>query len=160
MAEESMRTYDLLEPTNNPDESIEKLTTIFAPLHTANWVAEKSRFYGDPPYSMNIGTFIALWMNKTMRIFIGYRDMRPAGYVTGILFRPFTHDRRIFQVDDWFAGEDTILLNGMFDYMQNAMRFVGVDEIHININPYDPMPQMGSQWKEARQTRTVHFTKR
>lgn len=157
---ELIRTYDMLEPSDDPDRSIAKLTDVFAPLYTASWVAEKAKFYGDPPYNMNVATFIAMWMNKALRIFIGYREMKPAGYVLGILFRPFTHDRRVFQIDDWYAPDDPELLTGMFDNMQTAMRFIGIDEIHVNVAPYANMPALGPQWKEARQVRTVHFVKR
>lgn len=160
MAELSMRTYDILEPGDNPDESLDKLTSIFAPLYTASWVAEKSKLYGDPPYSMNIAAFAALWMSKALRIFIGYRDMRPAGYIAGILFRPFTHERRIFQVDSWYVPDDPELLAGLFDYMQTAMRFIGIDELHINMGPYDKLPPLETYWQEVRQMRTVQFIKR
>ena len=160
MADAVMRTYDLLEPGDKPDEAISKLSEVFAPLYTASWVAEKSKLYDDPPYNMNIASFAAMWMSKAMRIFIGYRDMRPAGYITGILFRPFTHERRIFQVEDWYAPDDPELLAGLFDYMQTAMRFIGIDELHINLGPHDKMPPIGPQWKEARQMRTVHMVKR
>lgn len=160
MAEISMRTYDILEPGDNPEESLDKLTSIFAPLYTASWVAEKAKLYGDPPYSMNIAAFATLWMSKALRIFIGYRDMRPAGYIVGILFRPFTHERRVFQVDSWYAPDDPELLAGLFDYMQNAMRFIGIDELHISMGPYDKLPPLGSYWQEARQMRTVQFVKR
>lgn len=160
MADEAVRTYDLLEPGDNPDESLDKLTSVFAPLYTASWVAEKSKFYGDPPYNMNIAVFASLWMSKTMKIFMGYRDMRPAGYIVGILFRPFTHDRSIFQVDDWFAPDDPELRDGMFEYMQGALRFMGVDELHISLGPHDPLPSLGPKWKEARQSRIVQFVKR
>lgn len=157
---EAMRTYDILEPVDNADESLNKLTQIFAPLYTASWVAEKSKLYGDPPYNMNVGVFAGMWMSKAMRIFIGYRDMKPAGYILGILFRPFTHQRNIFQVDDWFAPDDPELLHGMFNYMQDALRFMGVDELHISLGPHDQMPPIGARWGEARQTRTVQFIKR
>lgn len=157
---EAMRTYDLLEPTDNAEESINKLTSVFAPLYTDSWVAEKSKLYGDPPFNMNVGTFAAMWMSKAMRIFIGYRDMRPAGYIVGILFRPFTHERSIFQVEDWFAPDDDILLAGLFDYMQTALRFMSVDELRISLGPHDKLPPLGPQWKEAMQTRTLHFVKR
>lgn len=156
---QTMRTYDLLEPTNDTDESLKKLTDVFAPLYTASWVAEKSKLYGNPPYSMNVGAFAALWMGKSMKIFMGYRDMRPAGYIVGILFRPFTHQRSIFQIDDWFAPDDDELLKGMFDYMQDAVRIIGVDEIHISMGPHDKQPPLKPIWIEERKIRTVHFTK-
>lgn len=157
---QTMRTYDLLEPSDNADDSLKKLTDIFAPLYTASWVAEKAALYGNPPYSMNVGAFAALWMGKSMKIFIGYRDMRPAGYIIGILFRPFTHQRNVFQIDDWFAPDDPELLQGLFNYMQDAARFMGVDEIHISKGPGNALPPMRSIWKVDRSITTVHYVKR
>lgn len=154
-----MRTYDLLEPSDNTDDSLKRLTDIFAPLYTASWVAEKSKLYGDPPYNMNVATFASLWLSKAMRIIIGYRDMRPAGYIVGILFRPFTHQRTILQVEDWFAPDDSELVQGMFDYMQQAVKFMAVDELWISLGPHDKMPPLAASWKESMQTRTVHFVK-
>lgn len=154
-----MRTYDVLEPSDNVDESLKRLTDIFAPLYTASWVAEKAKLYGDPPFNMNVAAFASMWLNKSMRIFIGYQDMRPAGYIVGILFQPFTHRRSILQVEDWFAPDNPELLQGMFDYMQQALKFMAVDEMWISVGPHDKLPPVSSAWKETMQTRTVHFTK-
>lgn len=155
-----MRTYDILEPTDNADESLKKLTEIFAPLHTAMWVAEQSKLYNDPPYSLNVGVLAAMWMSKTMKIFIGYRDMQPAGFITGLQFRPLTHQRTIYQVDDWFVPDDDVLRDGLFDYMQQALRFMGVDELILAVPPNRVLPPLGPTWKETYTTKLVHYGKR
>lgn len=151
-------TYDLFEPSTNSDESLEKLTRDFAPLHMQAWKQAKQDAYGKG-YDLNVGAFANMWLNRTLKIFMAYKDGKAIGYLTGIAFRPLQYQAALFQVEDWFTNNDPVVEDGLFQYMLNAIRFLGCDEILITTGADSEFPSLGKGWREKNRTVTRRFVK-
>lgn len=140
--------YDILEPTDDRDASLSRLVAELAPLYSESWYKDKAERMGNPPYDMNVGVFVNMWFSKIMKIFIAYDDAdKPVGYLLGLAFRPLTHNRQIFQIEDWYMkkGNET----GIFDYVYNALKFMGVDQIQVSHAPQQPYPRPPQNWVEG-----------
>lgn len=153
-----MYTYDLFEPTNDTDTSLNRLTSEFAPLHVKSWNETKAKRYSKP-YDLNVGAFTAMWMNRTLRVFMAYEDGRPVGYLTGFVFRPMQYQASVFQVEDWYTGNNSEMEKGLFDYVLNAVRFMGCEEILITNDVDQPQQELGHGWKRVMRTMTSRFVK-
>lgn len=141
-----MFTYDMLEPVADLNASLTRLTEVFAPLHAESWSKEKSLAHPGKAYDMNVGVFANMWFSRALRIFIAYKDGKADGYLVGMLFRPLTHQSQVFQVEDWYTrSPDTVA--GLFDYAQQALRFIGIDELWLLHGEHDYTPTLGDQWK-------------
>lgn len=141
--------YDILEPLSDLNASLDLLTGVFAPIYTENWAQNKAQAYGNPPFDMNVNVFAHMWFSKVMRIFVVYGDNgKVAGYILGMVFRPLTHQASIFQVEDWYArNKDYEVVRGLFEYMQEALRFIGIDELWISHDQHEALPPLDSMWR-------------
>ena len=93
-------TYDLFEPSDNNDESLDRLTKEFAPLHMKSWETVKKRYY-DKAYNMNVSAFATLWLSRSLKVFMAYEETTPVGYLIGFQFRPMRFQYfHIFRDDD------------------------------------------------------------
>lgn len=149
---------DLFEPSSNNDESLNRLTQEFAPLHAKAWHEVKQKSY-NRPYDMSVATFATMWLNKTMKIFMAYEDAKPVGYLYGIAFRPLNYQATAFQVEDWFADGNAAVEDELFDYLHGALRMIGCDELLLSTGMTDPLPNVGPGWRRAGEFRQVRFTK-
>lgn len=140
--------YDLLEPLSDLNASLDLLTNVFAPIYTDSWIQDKAQFYGNAQFDINIGAFTQMWFSKIMRIFMAYDDSgKTVGYMLGITLRPLTHRRSIFQIEDWYAKDrNQEVIDGLFDYMQTALKFIGADELWISHNERIMPPAIGNGW--------------
>lgn len=150
--------YDILEPGTDPNISLEKLTQVFAPLYTECWIKEKSAALRGLPFDMNVGGFVNLWMSKALRVFIAYDGDTPCGYLTGMLFRPLTHNVIVFQVEDWYM-KDGWSCRDLFDYVYSVVKFMGVDEIQVRHSPEEYYTPPSDVWKSVGETYTTAFVK-
>lgn len=154
-----MYTCELLEPERDLNESLENLTKIFAPLYTESWVKEKAKFHGNPPFDMNVGVFANMWFTKAMKIIIAYKDTKPVGYLIGMVFRPLPYQANVFQVEDWYAAEDNYTVTRqLFDYLLNALKFIGTDEVWVSGSVNDRIPELPG-WRKTGETRTERYSK-
>lgn len=151
-------TYDLFEPSTNQDAALEQLTKTFAPLHMKAWQQAKQAIYGKG-YDLNVGAFTSMWLNRTLKIFMAYKDGKAIGYLTGMAYRPLNYQAALFQVEDWFTDNNPEVEAGLFDYMKNAIRFLGCDEILMSNGKNQPMPSLGPEWKLKNQTVTNRYVK-
>lgn len=153
--------YDMLEPLSNLNASLDILTSTFAPLYTECWVRDKAPLRGNPPFDMNVNVFAQMWFSKAMRIFMAYDDAgQPVGYLMGMAFRPLTHQASIFQVEDWYAKEHSQdVIKGLFDYMQTATKFMGVDEIWISHSQREYVPSLDNTWHQQGATIIDRYVK-
>lgn len=150
-----MFTYDLLEPSTDLNEALDTLTTAFAPLYTDSWVKEKAPLKGNPPFDMNVNTFVNMWFSKAMKIVMAYEDGTPVGYLMGMVFRPLPYRATVFQVEDWYASKDrTQVIGELFHYTQNALRFIGVDELWVSHGPNEWVPPLAGGWAKTGSTIT------
>ena len=124
---------DILEPDKDINIALDDLTREFAPLYTASWVNEKQRIYGKP-FDMNVQTFAQLWFTKALKIFMAWDEHdKPVGYLIGIPFRPLA-------------------------YMENAVRFMGCDEVWISLGEHEHAPNLSIRWREASRTTQIRYT--
>lgn len=153
--------YDTLDPLPDLNVSLEILTNTFAPLYTECWVQDKAPSRGNPPFDMNVNVFAQMWFSKAMRIFMAYDDAgQPAGYLIGMAFRPLTHQASIFQVEDWYAkNHDHTVVNGLFEFMQTAVKFMGVDELWISHSQHEMIPSLQNVWKQRGATIIDRYVK-
>lgn len=152
-------TYDLFEPSNNNDESLERLTREFAPLHMKSWEEVKKRHY-NKSYDLNVSAFAALWLNKSLKIFMAYEETRPVGYLIGFHFRPMQYQANVFQVEDWYASGDKEVEEGLFEYMYEGLRFLGVDEVLMTVGSSETPPDLGPAWKMANTFKQVRYVRK
>lgn len=144
-----MMNYDMLEPLADLNASLDLLTGVFAPIYTEHWVKDEAPLRGNPPFDMNVNAFAQMWFAKTLRIFIAYGDdKKVAGYLIGLVFRPLPYQASIFQVEDWYARENRQeVIDGLFEYMNTALRFMGVDELWISHNERRTTPRIDNMWR-------------
>lgn len=152
-------TYDLFEPSKSNDESLERLTKEFAPLHMQSWETVKKRHY-NKPYDLNVAAFAALWLNRSLKIFMAYEETKPVGYLMGFVFRPMQYQASVFQVEDWYTGNNQEVEDGLFDYMYEGLRFMGIDEVLLNIGDTEKAPDLGPGWKLSNTFKQVRFVRK
>lgn len=154
-------TYDILEPMPDLNASLDLLTGVFAPIYTENWVQNKAAEYGSPAFDMNVNVFANMWFSKAMRIFMAYGDNgKAAGYLIGVSFRPLTHQASIFQVEDWYARDySEEVVKGLFEYMQTALRFIGVDELWVSHRQHTQVPPLDNIWRRQGATIIDRYVK-
>lgn len=153
--------YDTLDPLRDLNASLDILTTTFAPLYTECWVKDKAPSRGNPPFDMNVNVFAHMWFSRAMRIFMAYDDAGQAtGYLMGMVFRPLTHQATIFQIEDWYAKErDQTVVDGLFDFMQTVIKFMGVDELWISHSSHEIIPPLRDGWRQRGATIIDRYVK-
>lgn len=151
-------TYDLFEPSANSDESLERLTREFAPLHMRSWEQSKKPHY-DRAYDLNVGAFANMWLSKSLKIFMAYEAAKPVGFLMGYLFRPMQYNATTFQVEDWFTGNNQEVEDGLFDYLHTAMRFMGCDELLIMTDLNEPYRDIGPEWHPRNSFKMVRYVR-
>lgn len=152
-------TYDLFEPINDRDKALERLLKDFAPLHMEAWEKRKRAKY-KRDYDLNVTTFVAMWLNKNLKIFMAYDGDKSVGYLTGLTYRPMEYMATAFQVDDWYTNDSPVIEAGLFDYLHDALRLMGCDELLIPQDGQDELPQIGDAWEKASETRLVRFVRK
>lgn len=136
-----MYSYDLFEPSADLNASLDMLTAKFAPIYTESWVKEKAPKKGNPPFDMNVNSFANMWFSKAMKLVVAYNDMHEiCGYLLGIVFTPMTYKATVFHVEDWYDKGIPEVRDGLFTYIQNAMRFLGVDEVWVSHSMNEIVP--------------------
>lgn len=153
-------TYDMLEPLPDLNASLDLLTSVFAPLYTECWIKDKAPSRGNPPFDMNVNVFAQMWFSKAMRIFMAYDSGAPTGYLLCMTFRPLTHQASILQVEDWYEkNNNTRVIVGLFDYMQTAAKFMGVDELWISHSNHEDTPKLNELWHKRGSTIIDRYVK-
>lgn len=142
-----MVTFDILEPTQDFDTATERLTSVAGKLYAESWAAQHQHIY-KKPFALDAQTFLAMWMNRNLKIFVAYDEKHePVGYLLGIVFRPMTYDASVFTVEDWYVrGNDKATLDGLFAYVQQALKFIGCEEFRITQSEADYVPPL-TGWK-------------
>ena len=142
-----MVTFDILEPTSNLDESLDKLGRIVGPLYQESWDKTKSTTYGGAPFNLNINAFANMWFAKALKIFVAYdADRNPVGFLLGMTFRPLPYESSVFRVEDWYTKGDADIEKQLFEYVSQAVRFIGCDEFWV-ADGVDRVPAMPAAWK-------------
>lgn len=141
-------TYDILEPAKDLQTSLDKLTKTLIPLYNEHWVREKSAKYGNPQFDMNAPAFVSMWMGKSMKIFIAYDQHGAAqGYMTGMVFRPLTHNEPTFEIDDWYVRGGGKPLEDMFKYVYSVVKYMGIDTLQVAHFADMDFPQPSPEWE-------------
>lgn len=150
-------TYDMLEPTQDLNESMDMLGRDLADLYAKSWNADKKHVY-DKQFSLNIQAFAQMWFSKTLRVFMAYDGRKPVGFLIGIVFRPMPYEASVFQIEDWYTDGDREMERGLFDYAMNAVRFIGCDEIWV-AHKADHEVDLPSKWHEQNTFRLHRYVK-
>lgn len=149
---------DILEPKQNPEESIRLLAEVITPLYHTYWEKTQQEKYDGRPFDLQAQIFTSLWFTGASKIFIAYNrpDDKPIGFLLGMLFRPMLYNGHVFQIEDWYA-DDPDVVKGLFDFSLRALRFLGCDELRVE-RPF-PQEVVGGEWKETGVFERVRFTK-
>ena len=149
---------DILEPKQDPDESIKLLQT-FAPLYQKYWNETQRSLYSDKPFDLHIQLFSDLWFTGGSKIFIAYdratKEMR--GFIVGIAFRPMTYNGHVFQIEDMYDAGDLSIRSALIEYMFDALRFLGCDEVRIDGTL--TVPDRFRDWHVAASITTTRYAK-
>ena len=70
-----------------------------------------------------------------------------ASFLIGMVFRPLPYEASVFQIEDWYTRGDEALKKQLFDFVVNAIRFIGCDEIWV-ADHEGKAPDLGMRWKE------------
>lgn len=151
---------DLLEPVKDLDISLDSLQSTLGVLYPESWEANSRKLY-KRPFNLNINAFSNMWFNGAVKIFVAYDDKHEAvGFLIGMAFRPLPYDAFIFQVEDWYARGDAAIEKALWDFMTNAIRFMGCDEIRVGLTDDMTVPLPAtSPWKADGQFTIRRFTK-
>jgi len=152
--------FDILEPTENFDESLDALTKNLGTLYMESWENDKRNIY-NRPFNLNIATFAHLWFSKSLKLFIAYEEGtdKAVGFIIGMVFRPLPYEASVFQFEDWYMGGDKQMEKDMFKYATDAIRFIGCDELWV-ADRADRMPPIAGGWKEENNFQFRRYTKR
>lgn len=153
--------YDTLDPLPDLNASLDMLTATFAPLYTEHWVKDEAPLIGNPVFNMNVNVFAQMWFSKALRIFMAYDDAGKAtGYLIGMAFRPLAYQASVFQVEDWYAkNDDAVVVDGLFEFMQTALKFMGVDELWISYSRHQRIPTLPAPWHKRGTTTIDRYVK-
>ncbi len=140
-------TYDILEPTKDFDSAVERLNSVAGKLYAESWARQHEPIY-HKPFALDAQSFVSMWMNRGLKVLVAYDEKQePVGYLLGIVFRPMTYDSSIFMVEDWYVRDNrTDVLDGLFGYMEQAIKFIGCEEVRITTSKTDRVPRL-SGWK-------------
>lgn len=150
-------TYDVLEPSNDYEASVKKLSEVIGPLCVKSWEENKKANYGKP-FNLNVVVFTQLWYSKTLKLFVARKDDEIIGFLCGMVFRPLPYDASVFQIEDWYAGGDHVVEEGLFNFLAQALKFIGCDEIWVSTSVGKSLPVMPG-WSEKNQFTQHRFLK-
>ncbi len=125
---------DIVEPGNDLNVALQKLSSEFAAMYGECWEKEKKAHY-KKAYSPNIGAIARMWFEKTMKLFFAYDSQtnKPVGYMIGLVFRPLPYESTVFRIEDCYGSPEA--KQALYAYMKQAVRFLGVDEMWVTDAP-------------------------
>ena len=139
---------DILEPKQDPEESVKLASTVLAPLYQKCWQEEQEPHYGKP-FDLHAQLFLDLWFTGGSKIFLARErggENKPIGFLIGMLFRPIQYNAHVFQIQDWYGGGRADVEQQLFDHVVNALRFIGCDEVWVG-KSMKAAPSLGSGWQ-------------
>lgn len=140
--------YEMLEPAQDIDKSLARLTEFFIPLYAKSWAEEKAPRKENQAFDVNAPTLANIWLSKAMKIFIAYDGEHPCGYLMGMVFRPLPYQALVFQVEDWYVeNHNRQTEDGLFKYALEAIKFIGVDELWVAHTQDEIYPLVGGDWE-------------
>lgn len=140
-----MVTYDILEPSSDYNASLDGLYKYLGSIYAESWHEDKEGTY-NKPFSLNIAAFARMWFDHALKIFIAMEDGEVVGFLVGMVFRPLPYEATVFQVEDWYSTREDVVA-GLFDYAENAIRFIGCDELWVADRADREPPVAGKIWK-------------
>lgn len=144
-------TFDILEPSQDIDKALKDLQETMAELYAEGWTKVNAPLYGKS-FDLNITTFAQMWFSKGLKIFLAFEEgsRKPIGYVLAITYRPMAYNSQILQIEDWYLrGDDPAGVDAMFQYVSDASKFFGADELWIGRAQLERVPTIPVRWKEA-----------
>ena len=82
------------------------------------------------------------------------------GYLIGFQFRPMQYQANVFQVEDWYTGGNSEVEEGLFEYMYEGLRFLGVDEVLMTVGFSGTPPDLGPAWQVANIFKQIRYTRK
>lgn len=152
-----MITYDILEPSSDYNASLDGLSKYIGKIYAESWAHDKQETY-KKPFDLNIAAFARMWFDHSLKIFLAMEGEEVQGFLVGIVFRPLPYNATVFQVEDWYS-ESVAVVKGLFEYAQNAIRFIGCDELWV-ADRADREPLIsGGIWKLANTFRLHRYVR-
>ena len=124
---------DILESTDDQNESVDKFVRGIAPLYQKSWAQIKSKYYPGRAFDLNIVAIADMWYKGQLKVFVAMdTDTKELiGFLAGVVYRPLYFDARLFHVQDWYANNDPQMERDLFDYMVKSIRILGCNELWI-----------------------------
>ena len=122
--------YNLVEPIKDPKQATEFLAKNFLPLFNEYWEAEGQNHYGEKIWDIKAVDFTELWMRGTLTLILAKEGDSSVGFILGAILRPLLYETRLLRVETWY-GRDLEIEQGMFEYLENGLKFMQINEILI-----------------------------
>lgn len=152
-----MITYDILEPSSDYNASLDGLSKYIGKIYAESWAHDKQDTY-KKPFDLNIAAFARMWFNHSLKIFIAMDGGEVQGFLVGMVFRPLPYEATVFQVEDWYSESESVV-RGLFDYAQNAIRFIGCDELWVADRADREPPLNGKTWNLSNTFRFYRYVR-
>ncbi len=143
-------TFDIFEPQADQEAAFRDLQGRFSALYTEGWENQGKKLY-KAEFALNVGVFARMWLEKGLRIFLAFEkgNPDPVGYLLAVVFNPMARSSvTAMQIESWYArNNNTEVIDGLFSFVSNACRFMGVDELWMGVVPNEYQPKLPETWK-------------
>lgn len=145
---ESDYFVDILEPSEDLNVAMDRLGKTIGVLYQEAWDKNKKHLYDNKPFDLHINAFANMWFNRNLKLFIMYDgEGKAVGFFAGLVYRPMPYEASVFQVQEWYAKNNPVMEQQLFDYVVQAIRILGCDELWMQIYPDRAAPTLGTGWE-------------
>lgn len=139
---------EFLEPDADLNKALDELGKSIGVLYQEAWDKHKRHLYSDKPFDLNINAFANAWFAKAMKVFV-VRDTQTQesiGFLVGTVFRPLPYSASVFQIQEWYVRGADEMGQELFDFVTNAIRIIGCDELWISTYSSQTIPNLNWSW--------------
>jgi hypothetical protein len=114
----------------NVEEAAKVIATEVAPLYLEYWKKHGEKTYGKP-LDLNVPLLMQLWQSRHLALVVAKEDGIPVGFLLGMKFRPYSYESIVLQIEKWEARDNPACEKALFEELNKALPFMGVDEVWI-----------------------------
>lgn len=128
--------FNYIERPKDVESCISLLDKAIMPLLIESWDKHGKQFF-NKPFIMNVGAFVAHWMERGLVMVIAYDGDEPVGILTGLRFTPMNFATRILQIDTCY-GKTADVEKGLYNYIKELGPVLEYDEFWVSTDTCRP----------------------